>query len=183
MATKPICQLVFFNKKETHLTFLADCVHLSWLQDRPAWHVQRRRAGLRTRGRGHRDHDGLQLHPSAHLIRTQGRNLHPRDFIFWLHDDHPFIAGSLRKSDGRSSAVKVIACEVIGRKKTLFPGFLVLKMVFSAAVLFHQTPFLLSIMAPSWGLVRAIQIGEVNIAIKNSWMNKTVDVLLSSVDV
>ena len=78
----------------------------------------------------------------------------------------------------------MIACEVIGRKKMLFPGFLVLKMVFSAALLFHQTPFLLSIMGPSCEPVRVIQIGEVNIVIKNSWMNiiflKKVDVLLSS---
>ena len=62
----------------------------------------------------------------------------------------------------------MIACEVIRRKKMLFPGFLVLKMVFSAAVLFHQTPFLLSIMGPSCEPVRAIQTGEVNIVIKDS---------------
>ena len=62
----------------------------------------------------------------------------------------------------------MIACEVIRRKKMLFPGFLVLKMVFSAAVLFHQTPFLLSIMGPSCEPVRVIQIGEVNIVIKNN---------------
>ena len=50
----------------------------------------------------------------------------------------------------------------------LFPGFPGLKMAFSAAVLFHQTPFLLSIMAPSCELVRVIQIGEVNIVINDS---------------
>ena len=86
---------------------LADCIRLPWLQDGSSGHLQRGRAGLSPGGGAHRVPDGLRLHPSAYILRSQGQQLHQGDFHFWLCDQRTHVARSLREPDSRGSTVKV----------------------------------------------------------------------------